>query len=318
MKKVAVIEGGFSAEKEISIKSAKTIFDNLDKRKFDPTRVLIDEKEWIAYDEDGGYSIDKNDFSYTKNGSKHKFEYAFIVIHGTPGEDGKLQGYLDMVGVPYNTSSASIMALTFQKYHCNQFLKNFGINVPQAVLIKSEDAIDERQIIDKVKMPCFVKPTDGGSSFGVTKVKKESELLPAIKEAFNHGSEVIVEENIEGREVTCGVYRYSEGIKALPITEIISENEYFDYDAKYNGKSKEVTPAEIEEETTDKIQSLTKEIYGILGMKGIVRMDYILKSGGIPFLIEINSVPGMSKESIVPRMAKCYKSNLKSILSETI
>ena len=314
MKKVAVIEGGYSKEKAISVKSAKTVFDNLDRTKFEPTRVLIDENEWTAYDDDGRYSIDKNDFSYTKNGYKHNFEYAFIVIHGTPGEDGKLQGYLDMVGISYNTSSAAIMALTFQKFHCNQFLKNFGINVPEAVLIKSEDAIDEIQIIDKVKLPCFVKPTDGGSSFGVTKVKKESDLLPAIKEAFNDGSEVIVEENIEGREVTCGVFRESEGVKALPITEIISENEYFDYDAKYHGKSKEITPAELTGLATSQIQSLTKEIYDILGMKGIVRMDYIINKDGVPFLIEINSVPGMSKESIVPQMANALNIKLSSIL----
>jgi len=304
MKKVAVIEGGYSKEKAISIKSAKTVFDNLDRTKFDPTRVLIDKKEWTAYDEEGRYSIDKNDFSYTKKDFKHNFEYAFIVIHGTPGEDGKLQGYLDMVDIPYNTSSAAIMALTFQKFHCNQFLKNFGINVPEATLIKPEDVINERQIIDKVKLPCFVKPTDGGSSFGVTKVKKESELLPAIKEAFEAGTEVIVEENIEGREVTCGVYLSREEIKALSVTEIISENEYFDYDAKYNGKSKEITPAELSEEITNKIKALTKKIYGILGMKGIVRMDYILSKEETPFLIEINSVPGMSKESIIPQMAK--------------
>jgi len=316
MKKVAVIEGGYSKEKAISIKSAKTVFDNIDRTKFKPTRVLIDEKEWTAYDDGGRYSIDKNDFSYVKSGTKYNFDYAFIVIHGTPGEDGKLQGYLDMLGIPYNTSSAPIMALTFQKFHCNQFLKNFGINVPEAVLIKPEDAIDEIQIIGKVNLPCFVKPTDGGSSFGVTKVKKESDLLPAIKEAFNHGSEVIVEENIEGREVTCGVFRDSEGIKALPITEIISQNEYFDYDAKYHGKSMEVTPAELTDLMTNEIQSLTKRVYGILGMKGIVRMDYIINESGIPFLIEINSVPGMSKESIVPQMIQKSGLNLMKILSE--
>ena len=314
MKKVAVIEGGYSKEKAISIKSAKTVFDNLDRTKFDPIRVLIDKKEWTAYDNEGRYSIDKNDFSYTKNGTKLNFDYAFIVIHGTPGEDGKLQGYLDMVGVPYNTSSAAITALTFQKFHCNQFLKNFGINVPDAKLIKSGDNINEQEILKKVSPPCFVKPTDGGSSFGVTKVKKDNELLPAIKEAFNHGSEVIVEENIEGREVTCGVFRDSEGIHALPITEIISENEYFDYDAKYNGKSKEITPADLTDLMTTQLQSLTKEIYGVLGMKGIVRMDYILKGGGIPFLIEINSVPGMSKESIVPQMIKSNEKELNRVL----
>ena len=304
MKKVAVIEGGYSKEKAISIKSAKTVFDNLDRTKFDPVRVLIDEKEWTAYDEEGRYSIDKNDFNYTKNGSKHNFEYAFIVIHGTPGEDGKLQSYLDMVGVSYNTSSAPIMALTFQKFHCNQFLKNFGINVPEAILIKPGDPISENQIVEQVKLPCFVKPTDGGSSFGITKVKKDKELLSAIKKAFENGTEVIVEENIKGREVTCGVFRDKERIKALPVTEIISENEYFDYDAKYNGKSKEITPADLDEEMTNKIKALTKEIYGILGMRGIVRMDYIINKDEVTFLIEINSVPGMSKESIIPQMAK--------------
>jgi D-alanine-D-alanine ligase len=318
MKKVAVIEGGYSKEKAISVKSAQTVFDNLDRTKFAPTRVLIDENDWTAYDEEGQYLIDKNDFSFIKNDLKVQFEYAFIVIHGTPGEDGKLQGYLDIIGIPYNTSSAAIMALTFQKFHCNQYLKNFGINVPEAVLIKPDDEINESQILEKVKLPCFVKPTDGGSSFGVTKVKNENKLLPAIKAAFEHGTEVVVEENIVGREVTCGVYRDTQGAKALPVTEIISENEYFDYDAKYNGKSKEITPAELDDEMTKNIKNLTKKIYGVLGMKGIARIDYMINKKGIPFLIEINSVPGMSKESIVPQMIKTQNLNLKKVLNDLI
>ena len=316
MKKVAVIEGGYSKEKAISVKSAQTVFDNLDRNNFAPVRVLIDEHEWTAYDYDGRYPIDKNDFSFRKNSQKNTFAYAFIVIHGTPGEDGKLQGYLDMVGIPYNTSSAAITALTFQKFHCNQFLNNSKINIPDALLIKSEDIISEKLTIKKVGLPCFVKPTNGGSSFGVTKVKKVNELLPAIKAAFDHGTEVVVEENIEGREVTCGVYRDTEGIKVLSVTEIISENEYFDYDAKYNGKSKEVTPADIDEQLTIKIQSLTKKIYGILGMKGIVRIDYIISKENTPILIEINSVPGMSKESIIPQMLKVQNLNLEKVLNE--
>jgi D-alanine-D-alanine ligase len=314
MKKVAVIEGGYSKEKAISVKSAQTVFDNLDRTMFAPTRVLIVENEWIAYDEEGRYPIDKNDFSFIKNNLKVQFEYAFIVIHGTPGEDGKLQGYLDMVRIPYNTSSAAIMALTFQKFHCNQFLKNFGINVPEAVLIKPDDEINKSLILEKVKLPCFVKPTDGGSSFGVTKVKKENKLLPAIKAAFEHGTEVVVEENIVGKEVTCGVYRDKEGVKVLPVTEIISENEYFDYDAKYNGKSKEVTPAELDNEMTNKIKTITKKIYGVLGMKGIARIDYIILKQHTPFVIEVNSVPGMSKESIVPQMVNTSKLSLIDII----
>ena len=314
MKKVAVIEGGYSKEKAISIKSAQTVFDNLDRNMFAPVRVLIDESEWTAYDDEGRYPIDKNDFSFIKNELRVQFEYAFIVIHGTPGEDGKLQGYLDMVGVPYNTSSSAITALTFQKFHCNQFLKSFDINVPEAVLVKPKDKIKQRQLIEKVGLPCFVKPTDGGSSFGITKVKKEKEILQAIKAAFKHGTEVVVEECIEGREVTCGAYKFKDEVKALPVTEIISENEYFDYDAKYNGKSKEITPAELDDEMSKNIKNLTKKIYGVLGMKGIVRADYIVSKANVPYLIEINSVPGMSKESIVPLMLSKTSIDLKSIL----
>ncbi len=318
MKKIAVIEGGYSGEKSVSIKSAKTVFENLDRTKFLPTRVLIDENEWTAYDDDGKYTIDKNDFSFIKNGTKHNFEYAFIIIHGTPGEDGKLQGYFDMIGIPYNTSNAAITALTFQKFHCNQFLKNFGVNVAEAVLIKPDDEINEGEILKKVGLPCFVKPTDGGSSFGVNKVKAEEELNNAIKSAFKHGSEVIVEANIEGREVTNGVYRDNKGIKVLPITEIISENEFFDYEAKYKGQSNEVTPAEISNELTTKIKALTKHIYSTLGMKGIARVDYIIDSNNTPFVIEINSVPGMSKESIVPQMLVINGTSVKEMLRQII
>ena len=181
MKRVAVIEGGYSSEKAVSVKSAKTVFDNLDRAKFEPVKVLIDENEWTAYDDTDRYPIDKNDFSFIKNEVKHTFDYAFIVIHGNPGEDGKLQGYFDMIGVTYNTSSAAITALTFQKFHCNQFLKNFGVNVAEAVLIKDGDQPNLDEIIEKVALPCFVKPTDGGSSFGVTKVKTKEHTAQILE-----------------------------------------------------------------------------------------------------------------------------------------
>ena len=318
MKKVAVIEGGYSSEKAVSIKSAQTVFDNLDRSKFDPTRVLIDEHEWTAYDEDGRYAIDKNDFSFSKNNQKIQFEYAFIVIHGTPGEDGKLQGYFDMIGLPYNTSSAAITSLTFQKFHCNRYLSTFGIHVAEAVLIKKGDHINKQEILNMVGLPCFVKPTDAGSSFGVSKVKKANQFLDAINHAFQYGEEVIVEAFIEGRELTNGVYRDEEGIQTLPISEIISENEFFDYEAKYKGQSNEVTPAHISNELENNIKDLTFKIYDMLGMKGVARMDYIVNDIGIPFLIEINSVPGMSKESIVPQMAKVNSIALKELLINSI
>ena len=318
MTKVAVIEGGYSSEKAISIKSANTVFENLDRTKFHPTRVLIDQNEWTAYDQEGRYSIDKNDFSFIKNSKKHTFDYAFIVIHGSPGEDGKLQGYLDMLDIPYNTSSAAITTLTFQKFHCNQFLNNFDFNVPEAVLLKSENTINEKQILAKVNLPCFVKPTNGGSSFGVSKAKKENDLHLAIKEALIHGTEVIIEENISGREFTCGVYRKKEATKTLPITEIIPDNEFFDYEAKYNGKAKEITPADLDDEMTKNIKTLTKKIYDFLGMKGIARMDYIISKDNSPTLIEINSIPGMSKESIIPQMLKAQNLKLEKVLNDII
>lgn len=318
MKKIAVIEGGYSLEKAVSLKSSNTIFENLERSKFIPTKVLIDKKEWVAYDNEGKYGIDKNDFSYTKDGIKHNFDFAFVIIHGSPGEDGKLQGYFEMIGIPHSTSSSSVTSLTFQKFHCNQFLKNLGVNVAEAFLLRPEDKIDETDILNKIGLPCFVKPTNAGSSFGITKVKSLKELPPAIRYAFLYGNEVIIEANIEGREVTNGIYRNKEGLKTLPITEIISENEYFDYEAKYNGKSKEITPAEISKEHTQKIKSLTSFIYETLSMNGLARMDYIINENNIPFLIEINSVPGMTKESIIPQMIKEDNKLIKDILSEII
>ena len=318
MKKIAVVEGGYSLEKAVSFKSSNTIFDNLDRAKFIPTKVLIDKKDWAAHDNEGKYVIDKNDFSFTKNGIKHNFDFAFIIIHGSPGEDGKLQGYFEMIGIPHNTSSSAITSLTFQKFHCNQFLKNFGVNVAEAFLIRLDDKIDETEILKKTGLPCFVKPTNAGSSYGITKVKTLEELTPAIKYAFSQGEEVVIEANIEGREFTNGIYRNKEGIKVLSITEIISENEYFDYDAKYNGKSKEVTPAEISKELTKNVQFLTSFIYETLGMNGLARMDYIIDEDNIPFLIETNSVPGMTKESIIPQMIKEDNKLIKDVLSNII
>ena len=318
MKKIAVVEGGYSLEKAVSFKSSNTIFDNLDRAKFIPTKVLIDKKDWAAHDNEGKYVIDKNDFSFTKNGIKHNFDFAFIIIHGSPGEDGKLQGYFEMIGIPHNTSSSAITSLTFQKFHCNQFLKNFGVNVAEAFLIRLDDKIDETEILKKTGLPCFVKPTNAGSSYGITKVKTLEELTPAIKYAFSQGEEVVIEANIEGREFTNGIYRNKEGIKVLSITEIISENEYFDYDAKYNGKSKEVTPAEISKELTKNVQFLTSFIYETLGMNGLARMDYIIDENNILFLIETNSVPGMTKESIIPQMIEKEKRNIKDVLSDII
>ena len=318
MIKVAVIEGGYSKEKAVSLKSAQTVFKNLNRKKYFPTKVFIDEKEWTAYDSEGKYTIDKNDFSFTKNGTKNTFDVAFIVIHGSPGEDGKLQGYFDLIGIPYTTPSQMITALTFEKFHCNQFLKNFGLNVAEAVLIKKADTINSSSIVEQVRLPCFVKPTDGGSSFGITKVTEKKDLKKAIHHAFKHGTQVVIEEFIDGRELTNGVFKSKEGIKVLPVTEIITDNEFFDYAAKYNGESIEVTPADIDSTLTKKIKTLTNHIYDILNLKGIARIDYIVTTKGSPYIIEINTVPGQSAESIIPQVAEVEGIGLEELFGEVI
>ena len=318
MKRIAVIEGGYSSEKEVSIKSAKTVFNNLDRTKYKPTMVIVDENEWAAYDDQGRYKIDKHDFSFTKNSKKISFDFAFIVIHGTPGEDGTLQGYFDLIGLKYSTPSQLATTLTFNKFYCNKFLHNFDIPVADSILIQKGESYNIREICNQLKLPCFVKPTDGGSSFGITKVVDETEFDDAISLAFKHGTQVIIESFIEGRELSNGVYLGKDGIKVLPITEIISYNDFFDYEAKYNGESDEITPANISKDTRQAIEKLTYKIFNLLGMSGIARADYILTNENEPCLIEINTVPGMSDASIIPQMIEAGKFNMMEVLGDIV
>jgi len=313
MKNIAVIEGGYSHEKVISLLSAETVFQNMDKSKFNPIKVRIDEEGWFAFYNEEKFAINRSDFSF----GDIKFDFAFIVIHGTPGEDGKLQAYFDMLNIPYSTCSHLAATLTFNKFVCNQYLKNFGIKVAEAVLIRKEEKYETSEIIAKVGLPCFVKPADGGSSFGVTKVEKESELEAAITLALQHGTQAIIERFMQGREVTNGVYKGKNGVKALPITEIVTSNAFFDFDAKYKGESEEITPADLPQELEQKIKAETTRIYQILDLDGICRADYIIQNNE-PYLIEINTVPGMSNESLIPQMAAYEGIELKDLLSEVV
>lgn len=318
MKKIiAIIEGGYSHEKVISLKSAETVFKNIDTSKYFPIKVRIDENGWYAFFEGNAHEIDRSNFSFTCEEGDFTFDLAFIVIHGTPGEDGKLQAYFDMLGIPYTTCNHLASTLTFNKFVCNQYLKNFGINVAEAVLIKKNDEVNSSAIIQKVGLPCFVKPADGGSSFGVTKVKLEAELKEAIKNAMEHGTQVVVESFMQGREVTNGIYLSKNGIKVLPITEIVTKNEYFDFDAKYNGESEEITPADLSKEIEEKVKQTTHKVYSILGLSGICRADYIIQ-GEEPYLIEINTVPGQSEASLIPQMAAYEGISLKQLYNEVI
>lgn len=299
-KNIAVIEGGYSHEAEVSYKSAKTIRENLDASKFNIWQLRITHEGWFVLHKEKIFSVDVASFTCEIEQKTIAFDAAYIMIHGTPGEDGKLQGYFDMMKIPYTGCGQFPAALTFNKFFCNKALKSLGIKCANAVCINPHTIINEDDIIKEVGLPCFVKPADGGSSFGASKVKSKEALKPAIEQAFKHGSTVIIEEYLTGTEVTNGVYRNNGRATALAITEIVTENEFFDYKAKYLGESKEITPARISDEMTQRIKAETEQIYEHLNLEGVCRMDYMIQEGE-PYLIEVNTVPGQSSASLIPQ-----------------
>lgn len=317
-KKIAVIYGGYSSEFDISKKSTDTIYSNLDTELFEPYLVEISAKSWFVHIRGGVAPIDKNKFTYLLNDKVHSFDLAFISIHGTPGEDGKLQAYFDMIGLPYVNSEPLSSGLSFNKWACNSFLRDFGISTAKAILLRKSDHVKPIQIADELGFPCFVKPNDGGSSYGISKVNTLMEMPEAIAKAFSEGKEVVIESFIEGRELTCGLYNNGKEIVAFPVTEIVSENDFFDYDAKYNGKSKEITPAEITKELSDEIQSVSKRIYERLDLNALARVDYMVTKDNEIYLIEVNTIPGMSNKSIVPQQIEKAGLNLTTVLTEII
>ncbi len=315
-KNIAVLAGGNSSEFFISLKSAETIANELDKERFNVFTVQIKANEWtLINDLNCGLIIHKNDFSFTNRGQKEKFDLVISAIHGTPGEDGLLQAYFDMIGIPYIGSGVLASSLTFSKFYCNTFLNNFDIvNIAKSALIRKGTEANANEIIDQLGIPCFVKPNAGGSSFGITKVKKKEDLLPAINEAFEESDEVIIEEFIEGDEIQCGIFKTKENEYVLPLVEIISQTEFFDYKAKYENLSEEIIPARISEELTKRCQNITSQLYDVLNCKGIVRMDFILKDGEYWFL-EANTIPGMTAESLVPQMIRKADMTIKEVFN---
>ncbi len=303
-KNIAIIMGGDSSESVISLKSADVVQKYLDKEKYIAYKVLISKQKWAVVDGDNEFALDKNDFSSIVNGKKIKFDVVFNAIHGTPGEDGKLQGYFDLLGIPYSSSGVLGSALTFSKGTCNAVIKAWGLaNTAKSVVVRKGESVDEAAIISELGLPCFVKPNNGGSSFGASKVKETEQLKSALAKAFEHDPEAIVEEFLPGTEVTCGVFRYAGKTTVLPITEIVPKNEFFDFEAKYKGASEEVTPARISEELTDEIQRITGTVFDKLGLKGMSRIDFIIKEN-VPYLVEVNTTPGLSEQSIVPQQAR--------------
>ena len=307
-KKVALIYGGNSSEWEISILSGKNVAANLDKSLYDVYEILLRGTAWSVCDPSAEKpvpvaEVDKTDFSAVIDGQKVKFDVAFLMIHGTPGENGLLQGYFEMMGIPFTTCSSFVSALTFNKFSCKAFLRDAGVLLPKDFFISKGSAWSEAAVVERLGLPVFVKPVDDGSSFGVTKVKRVEDLRAAVDFAFEKSDGVLIEEAINGREVTEGVFSRNGEVIPLPITEIVSENEFFDYEAKYLGKSQEICPAPIPEAVAARVREASMAIYRHFGCNGVVRMDYIADGEKVYFL-EVNTVPGMTKMSLIPNQAR--------------
>ncbi len=299
-KTLGIFCGGFSSEFEISMKSARNIAKNFPSE-YKTYLIVVSNANWYAVHNEENYPFHKEDLSIQYGSERINLDLGLVYIHGEPGENGKIQALLDLHKIPYLNSGVLASSLSFDKWYCNQFLKTFGFKVASSVRLIKDQKYNASEIMEKLGLPVFVKPCDSGSSYGISKVNKSEELTPAINVAFSEGSSLVIESFLKGVEVTCGVYRNNTELVALPLTEIVSENEFFDYDAKYNGKSQEITPARISDENKNKIQASAKEIYEFLNLRSIARIDFMLVED-VPYVIEVNTTPGFSDASIVPKM----------------
>ena len=315
---IAVIAGGNSSEREVSLRSANTVLEHLDKELYNPYLVEIKGNSMTVITNGTNTPVDLNDFSFSKDGEKVKFEYAYIIIHGTPGENGILEGYLKMLDIPHSTCGVLASALTFNKFMLNQFLKSFGIRIADSIMLRKGDTITAADVVEKIGLPCFIKPSDGGSSFGTTKVKEPEQIEEAIAAAFNESDEIMIESFMQGTEVTNGYYKTKQREVMLPVTEVVPKRDFFDYEAKYNGAVEEITPARIPDELRDRIQMLTAAIYKIVGCNGIIRNDYIITEDNKINLLEINTIPGMTETSFIPQQIRAARMTVKEVLTEII
>lgn len=317
-KKIGIIMGGYSSEYEISLKSGNVVYETLNTEKFDAYRLHIFKDKWVYVDDnDKEIPIDKNDFSITISGNKITFDCIFNAIHGSPGEDGYMQSYLELLNIPHTSCGMYQAALTFNKRDCLSVLRPYGIKTAESYYLNLGDVVDEDAIIKKVGLPCFVKANRAGSSFGITKVYKKEELKNAVEVAYKEDDEIIIESFLDGTEVSVGVIKFKGETKVLPITEIVSENDFFDYKAKYLGESQEITPARISEVDANKVRKIAKQVYEILKMEGFSRSEYIFKNGE-PHLLEVNTVPGLTKASILPQQAAAAGISLDQLFENAI
>jgi D-alanine-D-alanine ligase len=318
MKQIAIIMGGYSSEYKISLISGNVVYQNLDATKYIGYRIHIFKEKWVYVDDqEQEFPIDRNDFSITVNNQKICFDAVFNAIHGTPGEDGLMQAYFELLGIPQTSCDYYQAALTFNKRDLLSVLKPYGIKTAISYYLNKGDAYTTEQIIEKVGLPCFVKPNKSGSSFGISKVKMANELPEAIEKAYQEDNEIIIESFLDGTEVTVGVLDYKGTITVLPLTEIVSENDFFDYDAKYMGKSQEITPARISPELTEKVGAIAKKAYEVLKMKGFSRSEFILVNDE-PYMLEMNTIPGLTNESLIPQQAREAGISLTDLFSNAI
>lgn len=318
-KKIALLTGGYSGESQISYKSAKTIYNNLDKNLFDVYTIDITPAGWFYDDDNKKFEIDKGDFSLLINGTKIKFDAVFIGIHGTPGEDGKMQGYFDMLQIPYTSCNAATSAITFNKRYTVAVAALAEIKVANSAHLFKGTTYSTKDLLSQLQLPLFIKPNNGGSSIGMSKVSEASDLEGALQKAFKEDDQVLVEEMIQGREFTVGVYKIKNNINVLPITEVVTHKDFFDFEAKYEGKSSEVTPADIPPDWKQQIESAAKRIYEVFNCSGVVRIDFIYEEHiQMPYMLEINTVPGQSEASIIPQQVKAAGMNLKDFYADLV
>jgi len=326
---IAIVCGGDSSEHDVSMRSAQGLYSFFDKERYNVYIVDVKGQDWHVELPDGTTSkIDRNDFSFMENGKAVTFDYAYITIHGTPGENGLMQGYFDLLGLPYSTSGVLVEAMTFDKFVLNQYLRGYGVRVADSLLIRKgyEEIVSDDEIEERIGMPCFVKPAADGSSFGVSKVKCKDQLAPAIRKAMMESPEVMVEAFLDGTEISIGCYKTKEKTVVLPATEVVTNNEFFDYDAKYNGQVKEITPARLSQETADRVAKITSHIYDILRCNGIIRIDYIISkekdADGNEVekvnMLEINTTPGMTATSFIPQQVRAAGLNITDVLTEIV
>lgn len=317
-KNIAIVYGGYSSEVVVSKKSLGGLLTFIDPEHYNLYPVLVVEDEWSAVIDDVHYAIDRSDFSFDAGNGKVKIDFAYITIHGAPGENGQLPGYFEILGLPHSTCPSLASAMTFDKYVCNNYLRGFGIKVADSMMVRKGASFDATAIAERLGLPCFIKPSAGGSSFGVTKAKTVADIAPAIAKALNESDEVVMESFLDGTEVTCGLYKTAERTVVFPLTEVVSSNEFFDYEAKYTpGVASEITPARVPDSVRDKVQAIASEVYDIMNMKGIVRIDFII-CGGEPYLLEVNTTPGMTPTSFIPQQIRANGMELKDVFTEVI